>query len=80
VNTFETLETLFLQDLCELRRLQKRRWFVLPMTRVVKEEHLGRCCYFAEEFLNPADLAILKHEIGLDEQQWRVFKMKVSGP
>jgi hypothetical protein len=49
------------------------------MTRVVKEEHLGRCCYLAEEFLSSTDLRTLKLEVGLDEQQWRSYKEKVSG-
>jgi len=68
MNIFDTLQTLFLYDLRELDQLEKRGWFVWPMTRVVKEEHLGRCCYWAEEFLSPADLCVFKHEIGLDEQ------------
>ncbi len=78
-NIFETLQTLFLQDLHELHQSQKRRWLILSMTRVVKEEHLGRCCYLAEEFLDPADLHRLKHTLGLDEQRWRAFKARVSG-
>jgi hypothetical protein len=32
-----------------------------------------------EEFLNSADLSALKQELGLDEQQWRNYKEKVSG-
>lgn len=79
MNTFESLQALFLHDLRELHQLRKRGWLVLPMTRVVKEEHLGRCCYLAEEFLSPADLGALKHELGLDDQQWGIYKAKVSG-
>ncbi len=79
MNIFDSLEALFLQDLRELHQLRKRGWRVLSMTRVVKEEHLGRCCYLAEEFLSSDDLDALKHELGLDEQQWRVYKAKVSG-
>ncbi len=79
INTFDSLQALFLQDLRELHQLRKRGWRVLPMTRVVKEEHLGRCCYLAEEFLGSADLCALKHELGLDEQQWHTYKTKISG-
>jgi hypothetical protein len=79
MNTFDTLQTLLLQDLHELQRLQKRGWFVLPIARMVKEEHLGRCCYLAEEFLSPEDLSTLKHDLGLDELQWRAYKVKISG-
>ena len=79
MNIFDSLEALFLQDLRELHQLRKRGWRVLSMTRVVKEEHLGRCCYLAEEFLSSDDLDALKHELGFDEQQWRVYKAKVSG-
>lgn len=79
MNTFETLETLFSQDLRELQQLRKRGWLTLPMTRIVKEEHLGRCCYLAEEFLSAADLSTLKRVVGLDEQQWHSYKVKVSG-
>jgi hypothetical protein len=39
MNTFDTLQALFFHDLRELHQLQKRGWRVLPMTRVVKEEH-----------------------------------------
>lgn len=78
MNTFNTLQNLFVQDLRELHQLQKRGWFVLPMTRIVKEEHLGRCCYLAEEFLSSADLSALKRELGLDERQWRAYKAKIS--
>ena len=79
MNTFDTLQTLFLHDLRELHQLRKRGWRILPMTRVVKEEHLGRCCYLAEEFLSTAELCALKKEIGLDERQWRAYKSKISG-
>ena len=79
MNTLETLQTSFLQDLQELRQLQKRGWLVLPMTRVVKEEHLGRCCFIAEEFLTSTELKILKNRVGLDEKQWRAYKTKISG-
>lgn len=79
MSTLETLQTRFLQDLQELRQLQKRGWLVLPMTRLVKEEHLGRCCFMAEEFLTPTDLKALKKAVGLNEQQWRAYKTKVSG-
>lgn len=78
MTAFETLQALFVADLRELQRLHKRGRFVLPITRVVKEEHLGRCCYLAEEFLSSVDLCALKHEIGLDERQWRTYKARVS--
>ncbi len=80
MNPFETLQALFLQDMSELNQLEKRRWFFLSMTRVVKEQHLGRCCYFAEEFLSPAELRAFKKLVGLNEGQWRDYKLKVSGP
>lgn len=71
---FDALYTLLLHDLRELHQIQQRRWLVLPMTRVVKEQHLGQYCYLAEEFLSPADLRALKHEVGLDEQRWHTYK------
>ncbi len=79
MNTFDILQILFLQDLRELHQIQKRWWLVWPMARAVKEEHLGRCCYLAEEFLSPDDLCILKHRVGLDERQWYTYKAKISG-
>ena len=79
MSTFETLQTLLSHDLTELRQLQKRGWFVWPMTRVVTEEHLGRCCFLAEEFLAPDDLRALKRKLGLDERQWSRYKVKISG-
>jgi len=75
---FDTLQTLFSQDISELHRLQNRWWFFLSLTRVVKEQHLGRCCYFAEEFLSSADLYAFKKAVGLNEKQWREYKAKVS--
>ena len=79
MNTFDSLQALFLHDLQELHQLRKRGWRALSMTRVVKEEHLGRCCYLAEEFLSSEDLCTLKQDLELDEQQWRFLKAKVSG-
>jgi hypothetical protein len=49
------------------------------MDRIVKEEHLGRCCYLAEEMLTPVDLRALKAAVGLNEEEWRKFKQKISG-
>lgn len=80
MDPFDTLQVLFSHDMNELHQLQKRRWFSLSMTRVVKEQHLGRCCYFAEEFLSPTELRAFKQAVGLNEQQWREYKAKVSGP
>ncbi len=79
METFDTLQALFSRDLSELRQLRKRGWHILPTTRSVKEEHLGRCCYLAEEFLSSADLRSLKQQFGLDEQEWQAYKAKISG-
>ena len=79
MNTFDCLEALFLHDLQELHQLRKRGWRILPMTRVVKEEHLGRCCYLAEEFLSTEVLCTLKQGLELDEQQWCAYKAKLTG-
>jgi len=79
MNTFDSLQALFLHDLQELHQLRKRGWRALSMTRVVKEEHLGRCCYLAEEFLSTEDLCTLKQELELDEQQWCAYKAKLTG-
>ncbi|MBA2394308.1 MAG: hypothetical protein H0V70_16385 [Ktedonobacteraceae bacterium] len=79
VSTFEKLQELFLHDMQELSQIHRRRWYIWPMARIVKEEHLGRCCYLAEEFLSPSDLCALKQKIGLSERQWRLYKVKVSG-
>ena len=79
MNTFDSLQALFLHDLQELHQLRKRGWRALSMTRVVKEEHLGRCCYLAEEFLSSEDLCTLKQDLGLDEQQWCAYKAKLTG-
>jgi hypothetical protein len=79
MNTFDTLHALLTHDIRELQQIQKRGWRVLPMTRTVKEEHLGRCCYLAEEFLSTNELCALKREVGLDERQWHAYKAKISG-
>jgi hypothetical protein len=78
MNTFDTLQTLFLRDLRDLQQLQKRWWLILPMTRLVKEEHVGRCCYLAEEFLDADELSVLKDKLGLAERQWRAYKAKLT--
>jgi len=79
MNAFDTLQTLFSQDLSELHQLRKRGWHILPTTRTVKEEHLGRCCYLAEEFLTATELGVLKQKLGLDKREWDAFKAKISG-
>jgi hypothetical protein len=78
MNVVEQLQTLMIEDISELQRLRKRRWWTWPMTRAVKEEHIGRCCYLAEEFLVETELKALKEKIGLDERQWRKYKSKVA--
>jgi hypothetical protein len=79
INTFKAVEVVFLQALVEVQEIQKRGWRVLPMTRAVKEEQLGRCCYLAEEFLSSSDLYELKVKAKLDERMWRHYKERVSG-
>src|SRR5579875_2247485 len=79
MSTLDTFQALFSRDLHELRQLHKHWWSILSLSRVVKAEHLGRCCYLAEELLSPADLRTLKQEVGLDERQWRTYKAKISG-
>jgi hypothetical protein len=78
MSSFEQLQNLIGEDLRALRLLKRRGWFVWPMERMVKEEHLGRCCYLAEEMLNAIDLCALKLSVGLDEEQWRSYKIKIS--
>ncbi|HTK08258.1 MAG TPA: hypothetical protein VL485_13885 [Ktedonobacteraceae bacterium] len=79
MNTLEKLQNLFAHDLSELEQLQKSWWTLLSASRVVKEEHLGRCCYLAEELLGPDDLRTLKGNIGIDERRWRSYKARISG-
>jgi hypothetical protein len=70
--TFESVQTLFLQVLCDVHDFRKRGF---PLRRMLKEQELGRCCYLAEEFLSPAQLRTLKDEARLDDQQWQAYKM-----
>ena len=79
MSSFEQLQGLIGEDLHELHMLYRRRWLVWPMDRIVKEEHVGRCCYLAEEMLSTVDLCALKASVGLNEQEWRQFKLKISG-
>jgi hypothetical protein len=76
--TYETVQVLFLHALHDVQEIQKRGWRVLPMTRMVKEEQLGRCCYLAEEFLDSTELSTLKDEAKLNERQWRAYKGRVT--
>ncbi|HEX7736721.1 MAG TPA: hypothetical protein VF458_17880 [Ktedonobacteraceae bacterium] len=79
MSSFEQLQNLIGADLRELHLLYRRKWFVWPMDRIVKEEHLGRCCYMAEELLSTVDLRALKTAVGLSDDEWRKFKLKISG-
>jgi hypothetical protein len=79
MSSLEQFQNLIGDDLRALHLLYQRRWFVWPMDRIVKEEHLGRCCYLAEEMLTPVDLRALKAAVGLNEEEWRKFKQKISG-
>ena len=79
MSSLEQLRSLIGDDLHALHLLYQRRWFVWPMDRVVKEEHLGRCCYLAEEMLSTVDLCALKASVGLNDEEWRKFKLKISG-
>lgn len=79
INTFKSVEVVLLQALTDVREVQSRGWRVLPMTRIVKEEQLGRCCYLAEEFLSADDLCELKAKAKINEQAWKTYKKRVSG-
>jgi hypothetical protein len=79
MNAFDLLQTLFADDLSALEHMRRRGLFVLPMSKAIKEEHLGRCCYLAEEFLAPSDLCQLKSTLGLDERRWKRYKARVAG-
>jgi hypothetical protein len=76
--TYERVQVLLLHALHDVQEIQKRGWRVLPMTRMVREEQLGRCCYLAEEFLSPTELSALKEEARLSERQWRTYKARLS--
>ncbi|GCE31543.1 hypothetical protein KDA_70270 [Dictyobacter alpinus] len=79
MSVFEQLKNLFMDDLQALRQLKKHGWFVWPMERVVKQEHLGRCCYLAEELLSEDELQQMKAQLALSNLQWHSLKTKVSG-
>ena len=79
MSVFEQLHKLFKEDLQALRQLKKYGWFVWPMERVVKQEHLGRCCYLAEELLSADELCQMKRQLGLSDVQWYSLKARVSG-
>ena len=79
MTVLEQLQNQLEDDLQALQQLKKHGWLVWPMSRIVKEEHAGRCCYLAEEFLSKEDLRRLKEKLGINEQQWRRFKVKIAG-
>ena len=79
MKAYEKLQKQIEEDVQALQALKKRGWLVWPMDRVVKEEHLGRCCYLAEEWLSSEELKVLKERVRLDEGAWRWYKRKVSG-
>ena len=79
MKAYEKLQKQIEEDVQALQALKKRGWLVWPMDRVVKEEHLGRCCYLAEEWLSSEELEVLKERVRLDEGAWRWYKRKVSG-
>jgi esterase/lipase superfamily enzyme len=78
MSSLEQLQSLMSEDLRALHLMSRRKWFVWPMDRIVKEEHLGRCCYLAEEMLTTVDLSALKAAVGLNEEEWRRFKLRIS--
>ena len=43
----------------------------------LKEQELGQHCWEAGESLTDAELARLKRELGLSEQQWHAYKSRV---
>jgi hypothetical protein len=63
-------------DFLALRRLQG--WDALNrMRRSMKEQEIGQHCCQAGESLSDAELSLLKHVLGLDDEAWQIYKSKV---
>lgn len=74
MSTLETLQQRMQYDLDRLHRNATLWPPTFPQRRQVVEQHLGRSCHLAEEYLSDADLITLKDLLGLDKRTWSAYK------
>ena len=76
MQTLDEWKAILTTDLLTLRRLQGGD-ALSRMKRIMKEQEIGQHCCQAGESLSDADLCLLKQALGLDEEVWQSFKVKV---
>jgi hypothetical protein len=78
MRTMNEWRQIFLQDVADMRGLE-RPYGVFPKTPTSKRvQEIGWHCYQVEEHLSILELQQLKHELEIDEIQWRKYKTEVS--
>ena len=69
-------KTILTNDLHALKQLTGRDE-MSRMRCAMKEQEIGHHCYQAEESLTDKELLLLKKTLGLTNQQWRAYKLKI---
>jgi hypothetical protein len=78
MRTMNEWRQIFLQDMADMRGLERPCGVFgkIPMSKRVQE--VGWHCYQVEEHLSKLELHQLKHELEINEIQWRTYKAEVS--
>jgi hypothetical protein len=78
MRTMHEWRQIFLQDMADMRGLERPFGVFgkIPTSKRVQE--VGWHCYQVEEHLSKLELQHLKHELEINEIQWRTYKAEVS--
>jgi hypothetical protein len=78
MRTINEWRQIFLQDMADMRGLE-RPYGAFGKTLTPKRvQEVGWHCYQVEEHLSKLELQQLKHELEINEIQWRTYKAEVS--
>ena len=76
MQTFEEIKARLTRDLSALEKMQVVGRMA-QIERTFKEQLIGQHCYEAEKSLKPGDLVALKETLGIKENEWRAYKVKL---
>ena len=77
MQTFEDIRAKLAKDLSALEKMQA----VGRMARAereFKEQLIGQHCFEAERSLKPGDLVALKETLGIKDNEWRAYKVRLT--
>jgi len=77
MQTFEEIKAKLTRDISALEKVQTVGRMA-QAERTFKEQLIGQHCYEAEKSLKPGDIVALKEILGIQENEWRAYKVKLT--